>query len=95
MLLKNDLVNHGYVGAYIFLAGMVIEQLVSVIEGRHLVKKLPAKKEDHPVVHRYFNENNHCAHFFADHSKKRKSTIPTKLVNQAFDEKSRLFFIFD
>ncbi|MFK4997298.1 hypothetical protein ACI2OX_05980 [Bacillus sp. N9] len=52
ILLKYDLVNHGYVGAYIFLVGMVIEALVSVIEGRHLVKRLPAKIEGHPIVHR-------------------------------------------
>ena len=51
-LLKFDLVHHGYVGAYIFLAGMVIEAIVSMIEGRSLVKKMPEKKQDHQVVHR-------------------------------------------
>ena len=43
-LLKFGLVNHGYIGAYIFLAGMVIEAIVSMIEGRSLVRKMPEKK---------------------------------------------------
>jgi Na+-driven multidrug efflux pump len=51
LVLKNGWVNHGYVGAYIFLAGMAIEALVSVFEGRLLVKKLPKKKPNHQVVH--------------------------------------------
>lgn len=51
ILLKLGLVNHGYIGAYIFLVGMVIEAIVSMIEGRSLVKKMPRKKPDHPVVH--------------------------------------------
>lgn len=52
ILLKFNLVNHGYIGAYIFLVGMVIEALVSVVEGHQLVKKMPDKKVDHPIVHR-------------------------------------------
>ncbi|MEK3887850.1 multi antimicrobial extrusion protein MatE [Bacillus sp. FSL K6-3431] len=52
ILLKYNLVNHGYIGAYIFLIGMVIEALVSAVEGRQLVKKLPDKKVEHPIVHR-------------------------------------------
>lgn len=51
-LLKTGNVNDGYIGAYIFLVGMAIEALVSVIEGRQLVKKMPAKKADHLIVHR-------------------------------------------
>ncbi|WP_163538404.1 multi antimicrobial extrusion protein MatE [Gracilibacillus sp. YIM 98692] len=50
LLLKNGWVNHGYIGAYIFLAGMAIEALVSVLEGRLIVKELPQKKERHSIV---------------------------------------------
>ncbi|MGP4038714.1 multi antimicrobial extrusion protein MatE [Gracilibacillus sp. D59] len=50
LLLKNDWVNHGYIGAYIFLSGMAIEALVSVLEGRLIVRKLPQRKEKHRVV---------------------------------------------
>ena len=31
ILLRNGWVNHGYVGAYIFLAGMMIEAFVSIV----------------------------------------------------------------
>ncbi len=50
IVLLNDWVNHGYIGAYIFLAGMAVEALVSFLEGRFIVKKLPEKKKDHPIV---------------------------------------------
>ncbi|MBS4220793.1 multi antimicrobial extrusion protein MatE [Bacillus sp. FJAT-49711] len=50
IIIQKGWVNHGYIGAYIFLAGMVIEALVSFIEGRQLVKKMPAKKENHHIV---------------------------------------------
>ncbi|MBS4178462.1 multi antimicrobial extrusion protein MatE [Lederbergia citrea] len=52
VILKNGWMNHGYVGAYIFLSGMVIEALVSVVEGRQIIKKMPTKNSDHPIVHR-------------------------------------------
>ena len=52
LVLRNGWVNHGYIGAYIFLAGMAIEALVSAIEGRHIIKKLPAKQTEHHVKHR-------------------------------------------
>ncbi|SHM56689.1 multi antimicrobial extrusion protein MatE [Gracilibacillus kekensis] len=48
-LLANDKVNHGYIGAYIFLAGMAVEALVSVLEGRLIVKELPPKKDKHHI----------------------------------------------
>lgn len=51
IIIKNGWVNHGYVGAYIFLAGMVVEALVSPIEGRAIVKKMPDKKEGHEIQH--------------------------------------------
>ncbi|MCJ8009368.1 multi antimicrobial extrusion protein MatE [Lederbergia wuyishanensis] len=50
VIIQNNWVNHGYIGAYIFLAGMVVEAIVSFSEGRLLVKKMPAKKDDHQVV---------------------------------------------
>lgn len=60
IVLANDWVNHGYVGAYIFLAGMAVEALVSSLEGRIIVKELPPKKEKHPIfqqsqIFRFYN----------------------------------------
>ncbi|WP_058308522.1 hypothetical protein [Gracilibacillus massiliensis] len=49
ILLENNLVNHGYIGAYIFLAGMAVEALVSVLEGRLIVRELPQKKDKHRI----------------------------------------------
>ncbi|WP_261179563.1 hypothetical protein [Anaerobacillus sp. CMMVII] len=37
-------------GAYIFLAGMVIESIISFIEGRQLVKKMVNKDQNHTVT---------------------------------------------
>lgn len=37
------------VGAIIFLTGMIIEAIVSFIEGRSLLKSMPAVKPEHPV----------------------------------------------
>ncbi len=47
-------------GAYIFLAGMIIESIVSFIEGRFLVKKMIEKKKSHPIttkaqIFRFYN----------------------------------------
>lgn len=42
-------VKHAYVGSLIFLIGMFIEALVSAFEGLHLVRKMPKRKEDHPI----------------------------------------------
>jgi progressive ankylosis protein len=42
-------VNHPSIGAIIFAAGMAIEALVAMWEGRKLAKALPEKKEDHPI----------------------------------------------
>jgi len=42
-------VRSGIVGAIIFVAGMVIEATVSFLEGRNIARKMPAKKEGHPV----------------------------------------------
>ena len=59
-LLANDLVNHGYIGAVIFLVGMAVEALVSFLEGRLIVKKLPKEIEKHKVkskkhIFRFYN----------------------------------------
>lgn len=48
-LINQDLVNNGYVGSIIFLIGMAIEALVSTLEGRHLIKQLPERKEKHNI----------------------------------------------
>ncbi len=37
-------------GAYIFLAGMMVESLVSSLEGRALVRKMKSKEEKHPIT---------------------------------------------
>ncbi|GAE34310.1 hypothetical protein JCM9157_1358 [Halalkalibacter akibai JCM 9157] len=47
-------------GAYIFLAGMMVESLVSYLEGRILVKKMVEKDEDHQIttkaqIFRFYN----------------------------------------
>ncbi|RXZ82253.1 multi antimicrobial extrusion protein MatE [Paenibacillaceae bacterium] len=42
-------VTSGTVGAYIFLFGMIIEAVVSYIEGRSLVRTMPLKVAAHPV----------------------------------------------
>ncbi|MDQ0255943.1 Na+-driven multidrug efflux pump [Evansella vedderi] len=49
ILVTQDLVHHGYIGSIIFLVGMAIEALVSTLEGLHLIKQLPEKKEDHTI----------------------------------------------
>ncbi|GAA0302787.1 Na+-driven multidrug efflux pump [Gracilibacillus halotolerans] len=59
-LLANDLVQHGYIGAVIFLVGMAVEALVSFLEGRLIVKKLPNELEKHQVkskkhIFRFYN----------------------------------------
>ena len=59
-LLANDLVHHGYIGAVIFLVGMAVEALVSFLEGRLIVKKLPSELEKHQVkskkhIFRFYN----------------------------------------
>jgi progressive ankylosis protein len=47
--LKIGEVSHASVGAIIFAAGMAIEALIAMWEGRKLAKVMPEKKEDHPV----------------------------------------------
>ncbi|NGZ75718.1 multi antimicrobial extrusion protein MatE [Saccharibacillus alkalitolerans] len=42
-------VHSGIVGAVIFLAGMMIEAAVSFFEGRNIARRMPSKKEGHPV----------------------------------------------
>ncbi|MFS0869930.1 multi antimicrobial extrusion protein MatE [Paenibacillus xylanilyticus] len=44
-----DSINSGRVGAIIFAAGMMIEALVSFLEGNSIKRSMPAKLEDHPV----------------------------------------------
>ncbi|CAM2994439.1 MULTISPECIES: multi antimicrobial extrusion protein MatE [Paenibacillus] len=44
-----DSIDSGRVGAIIFAAGMMIEALVSFLEGNSIKRKMPAKLEDHPV----------------------------------------------
>ncbi|MFC0560960.1 multi antimicrobial extrusion protein MatE [Halalkalibacter alkalisediminis] len=49
-------IHTGYInaktGAYIFLAGMMVESLVSLIEGRILVGKMVDKDIDHPITNK-------------------------------------------
>ncbi|UQZ86853.1 hypothetical protein SK3146_06146 [Paenibacillus konkukensis] len=46
-----DKVSSGAVGAWIFLLGMAIECLISVLEGRSLLKRvIPEKLEGHPIA---------------------------------------------
>ncbi|WP_246067262.1 multi antimicrobial extrusion protein MatE [Paenibacillus koleovorans] len=47
--IQADRVDSGVVGAIIFLAGMIVEALVSYLEGRKVAKSLPEKLQDHPV----------------------------------------------
>ncbi|WP_157279933.1 multi antimicrobial extrusion protein MatE [Paenibacillus swuensis] len=47
--INTDRIDSGNVGAIIFLAGMIVEAIVSVFEGRRLLKTMPEKKADHPV----------------------------------------------
>lgn len=63
-LLSLLFINAGYInaktGAYIFLAGMMIESIVSFIEGRILVKKMVEKDEKHAIttkaqIFRFYN----------------------------------------
>lgn len=42
-------VGSGVVGAVIFLFGMIIEATVSFLEGRNIARRMPVKKEGHPV----------------------------------------------
>jgi hypothetical protein len=44
-----DLVHSAAIGSMIFLAGMVVEYLVSVWKGRKLLHELPEKKADHLI----------------------------------------------
>lgn len=48
--IKTDSVTSGSVGAIIFLFGMIIEAIISFVEGRSILKKvLPKKLPDHPI----------------------------------------------
>ncbi|WNQ09760.1 multi antimicrobial extrusion protein MatE [Paenibacillus aurantius] len=48
--IRTDQVTSGRVGAIIFLTGMIIECLISFLEGTVLLKKrIPEKLEDHPI----------------------------------------------
>jgi len=48
--IKTEQVDSGQVGAIIFLLGMIIESLVSFLEGRHLLKKMPLSLDGHNIV---------------------------------------------
>ncbi|MCM3783125.1 multi antimicrobial extrusion protein MatE [Neobacillus mesonae] len=47
--ISTDNITSGTVGAVIFAAGMFIEATVSYLEGRKIVRKMPAEIEEHPV----------------------------------------------
>ncbi|WP_121613512.1 multi antimicrobial extrusion protein MatE [Mesobacillus foraminis] len=49
IFISRDMVDHGSIGAYIFLIGMAIEALVSLLEGMHVVRQLPEKKQGHHI----------------------------------------------
>lgn len=57
-----DSINSGRVGAIIFAAGMMIEALVSYLEGRSIMRKMPTKLEEHPVESKgdVFRFTSHC-----------------------------------
>ncbi|WP_228275742.1 multi antimicrobial extrusion protein MatE [Gracilibacillus oryzae] len=60
VVLANNWVNHGYVGAIIFLSGMAVEALVSSLEGRVIARKIPKHLEEHSVtrqsqIFRFYN----------------------------------------
>lgn len=46
-------IDSGQVGAIIFLSGMMIECLVSFLEGRHLLRKMPIKLTGHTTENTY------------------------------------------
>lgn len=48
-LFTQGLVQHGYIGAVIFLIGMAVEAVVSTIEGLYIIKKLPKRLEGHKI----------------------------------------------
>ncbi|MDF2722792.1 MAG: multi antimicrobial extrusion protein MatE [Paenibacillus sp.] len=47
--IQTDSVTSGKVGAIIFLTGMIIEALISFLEGSKLARSLPLKKEQHTI----------------------------------------------
>jgi O-antigen/teichoic acid export membrane protein len=47
--IKTGPIQSGQVGAIIFLSGMMIECLVSFVEGRNLLRKMPLKREGHAI----------------------------------------------
>lgn len=47
--IKSGSIDSGQVGAIIFLSGMVIECLVSFLEGRQLLRRMPNKLEGHTI----------------------------------------------
>lgn len=52
VVLANGWMTHSYIGALIFLFGMMVETSVSVTVGRYLVKQLPKKRKGHSVEKR-------------------------------------------
>lgn len=52
LVLANGWMTHSYIGALIFLFGMMVETTVSVTVGRYLVKQLPRKRKGHSVEKR-------------------------------------------
>lgn len=53
--IKTESINSGQIGAIIFLCGMMIECLVSIVEGRNLLRRMPLKLEGHVTKHQIFN----------------------------------------
>jgi Na+-driven multidrug efflux pump len=47
--IRTNQITSGQVGAWIFLIGMMTEALISYLEGRLLVKKLPAEQANHSI----------------------------------------------
>lgn len=51
--IKTGSINSGQVGAIIFLSGMMVECLVSFLEGRNLLRRMPLKLEGHVIVNKF------------------------------------------
>jgi hypothetical protein len=48
--IRTDSINGGYVGAIIFTSGMAIEALVSFLEGRSIIRKMPKERETERIT---------------------------------------------
>ncbi|MEI7026826.1 multi antimicrobial extrusion protein MatE [Paenibacillus sp. y28] len=49
LFIQTNSVSGGWVGAFIFAVGMIVEALVAFLEGRKLANRLPERLEDHSV----------------------------------------------